>query len=98
MTYENLTEKEKGKIFYDFLIPFAVHRKFRNNIKLYLGEDCIQNKEIEYSGVFLLHFYGNLFGSSKESHVGTWKSYKEHCSNTAEWTFFPEIKMKIKLF
>ena len=34
-----------------------MHRKVRNNIKLYLGEDSIQKKEIEYSGVFQLYFY-----------------------------------------
>ena len=40
-----------------------MHRKVRNHIMLYLGEDSIRNKEIEYSGVFQLYF------SSKENQV-----------------------------
>lgn len=63
LPFENLTDKEEGKLietsqdFFNFLIPLAMHRRVRNNIKLYLGEDSIQKKEIEYSGVFQLYFY-----------------------------------------
>lgn len=43
--------------------------KVRNNMKLYLFEDLIQNIKSDYNDVFQLCFYDRLFGPNNDRKI-----------------------------
>ena len=55
----------------------------RNNMKLYLIEDAVQNIESDYCGVFGLYFY-NLLGPNNKAIYWTTTIFQKHCSDIAK--------------